>query len=219
MKGKHDGWAPIGNGSVHCLGPGFFTLHQACTQGHQQVRTEQNVWVHYSLHGDGLPFLVDVQNLHPCNETTRSVFPSNQVISPQMGTWVREQSSQILIIIPALPNTDLLGMYSFSPMHVFQGCSQPAEKLLEGRVRLCIPFCTFHLHRNFVSMIRRWWNGYCHWSTSTNAPGGWKVTISFPRRKLFLLRSLLYCKAAPKGLLFIVFNSSLLPAPFHWCWD
>ena len=83
MKGKHDGWAPIWNGSVHCLGPGFFTPHQACTQGNQQVRTEQNVWVHYNLHGDGLPFLVDVWNLHPCNETTRSVFPSNQVISPQ----------------------------------------------------------------------------------------------------------------------------------------
>ena len=79
------------------------------------------------------------------NETTRSVFPSNQVISPQTGTSLRKQSSQILIIIPALLNTDLLGMFSFPSMHVFQGCSQPAEKLLEGRVRLCLPFCTFHL--------------------------------------------------------------------------
>lgn len=37
------------------------------------------------------------------------------------------------------------GCFLSPPYFFFQGCSQPAEKLLEGRVRLCILICTFHL--------------------------------------------------------------------------
>lgn len=215
----HKAWwmGSTGNGSVHCLGPGFFnsapSLHSgalASVHRAEHLSSPQPLWW-----WPALPVRHTEFTSREMKQQGQSFLVTKSL--QWMGTWLRKQSSQILIIIPALLNTDLLGMFPLPAVHVFQGM---LLHLLKSSWRAglgSVSLCTFHLLRNLVS--QSWFEGD-EWLLplvhTTNTPQEGQSNNQLPKTEAFPSGSFLILQNCTERPLFIAFT--FLTAPFHWCW-